>query len=296
MSGIRTFIKKMILNREIPHVESHELDIERLDASLDLLKMTTLEVSEAAVCAAKVLGSRLNDSIHRFYSTIDAVDDLIQTKDDQGRWTAINTYGQNLFGFFNREYVGKSSDELALEVSDLQEWFEKDYETDEIAWKTKKPYRFEAQIPYVDDYEYFDFIKTPIFDKDGYRKEMITIARNITATKEKDRRTKACFFALNSASDPIIILDSFGRIHFANDEFLRRFGFENYCQVLDKFLTDIIPDFTDYPSVWDIVKSNHPWCGNLNEWHMNILPVMNSVSYPIYYICTIKPINNCKEV
>ena len=67
-----------------------ELEKDRLEGSLQLLKKTTDEVSVAAVNAAVVLEQQLRDIERRFFSTIDIIDDLVIVKDGDGRWKTLN--------------------------------------------------------------------------------------------------------------------------------------------------------------------------------------------------------------
>lgn len=268
------------------------VDIANLDRSFEMLRNTTIEVSHAAINASTVLKNRLQESQSRFFSTIDAICDIVITKDGFGRWRTINSYAQDLFQITQQQYFAKTNQELQNMFPHLRSVLDRSEETDERAWKSKQPFRYEEEL--VRDGHrpmYFDVIKTPIFNEDGSRREMIVIGRDVTVMREKDRRMKACFIALNSASDPIIILDADGKIFFCNDKFLMSFNIAGHESVIGKALFEVIDEFPEYDTAWETIHDNHIWRGVIyNSYDINILPVKNGVPDPIYYICTLKPI------
>lgn len=263
-----------------------------LDLSFNLLRSTALEVSDAAVHAAEALSQRLSESEHRFFSTIDSVKDFIQIKDGDGRWLTVNAFGQEILGLKPVDYFGKTDDELIMAFPHFHDCFEVCKQTDASAWMHRQSVRADERlIRSGGEEKFFDVIKTPVFNADGSRKELIIIGRDITELRNRERRMKACFIALNSASDPIVILDGAGRIYFCNDRFSKIMGTRDYNDLVGKHLDDVIPDFVDYKNVWSIVSENKIWEGEMNKaFNVSILPVMNGVPDPIYYICTLKRI------
>ena len=186
-----------------------ELEKDRLEASLQLLKKTTDEVSVAAVNAAIVLEQRLRDTEHRFYSTIDTIDDLVIIKDGDGRWKTLNKVGQELFGWYHGEYYNKTDHELIALFPQMKDTLSKGILTDDVAWDLGKSNRVEKYITFGNSYRILDVIKTPVFNTDGTRKELIIVGRDMTKIIEQQRRMKACFHAMNS--DGCAILDSKAR-------------------------------------------------------------------------------------
>ena len=275
---------------EIPH---YPVDTARLDESLQLLRTTTVEVSEAAISAARVLEDRLHDSNMRFLSTIDAISDLVIVKDELGRWQTVNTVGQRVFGWSHGEYYQRTDEELAERYPQFKECLTTCTKTDRAAWATRKSSQSEEHIPDGTAEYIFDIIKTPIYNTDGSRKELIVVGRDVTAAREKERRMKVCFTALNSASDIIFIVDNLGKIFFCNDKFVQAFHLESYNQVVDKYVEDALP-FTipNRKEMWARVTSNHVWEQVIcPKYKMTILPMMNGAPEPIFYICTLKQIS-----
>ena len=268
------------------HLENEK---NRLDDSLQLLKITTNEVSIAAINAAIVLEQQLRDTEYRFYSTIDTIDDLVIIKDANGRWKTLNKVGQDIFGWHNNEYYGKTDLELSRLYPDFEYTLINCIKTDDTAWNLKKSNRVEEYICYGNTYKILDVIKTPVFHTDGSRKELIIVGRDMTEIIEKQRRTKACFHALNSASDAIVIIDSKANIVFSNDEFNRRFDIHDYQSVLNTRIINILPWLSKYDSLWQHARNNNSIKIATEEaGDILVMPMMNGLPKPIYFICTFK--------
>jgi PAS domain S-box-containing protein len=266
-----------------------ELEKDRLEASLQLLKKTTDEVSIAAVNAAIVLEQRLRDTEHRFYSTIDTIDDLVIIKDGDGRWKTVNKIGQELFGWYHGEHYNKTDRELIALFPQMKDTLSKCILTDDAAWDLGRSNRGEEYITFGNSYRILDVIKTPVFNADGTRKELIIIGRDMTEIIEKQRRNKACFHAMNSVSDGIVIIDSKARIVFSNDEFNRRFGINDYEKILNKKMIDVLPWLTKYDDIWQHARNNDSIKIATEEaGDILVMPMMNGLPKPIYFICTFK--------
>ena len=266
-----------------------EFEKDRLEGSLQLLKKTTDEVSVAAVNAAVVLEQQLRDIERRFFSTIDIIDDLIIVKDGIGRWKALNKVGQELFGWYHGEYYNKTDHELIALFPQMKDTLSQFILTDNAAWDLGKSNRDEEYITFGNSHRILDIIKTPAFNADGTRKELIIVGRDMTEIIEKQRRNKACFHAMNSASDGIVIIDSKARIVFSNDEFNRRFGINDYEKILNKKMIDVLPWLARYDDIWQQARQNKSIKIATEEaGDILVMPMMNGLPKPIYFICTFK--------
>lgn len=280
--------KKLFGTKHEVNLKESSVNIDDLDASLNLLRSTTLQVSQAAISAARVLESQLHDSESRFLSVIDDVADIVIVKDPENRWLTLNKFGQNIFGWHHDEYKDKTTGELAETHIRFKDTLYTCKYTDELAWESRKPYRTEIEVPTHDSYHVFDTVKTPVFDDEGNPKELIIIGRDITDARERQRRTRACFTALNSASDKIFILDTQGRVFFCNDKFTIEFNVDSYEKVVGKHIWEILP-MDNYTEMWSTVTDNEVWEGLCcNKYKLTVLPMMNGAPHPIYYICTLK--------
>lgn len=264
------------------------VDTSQLDSSLHLLKAATADVSLAAVEAANTL-KQLQQSEHRFFSTIDNVDDLVIVKDGQGKWLLLNKWGQDLYHWHHGEFYHKTDSELALLYPHLASSLHACIESDEQAWKAHKSYRSSETVPVGNSTCYLDVIKTPVYNDDGSRKELIVVGRDVSELTERNKRMKACFHALNSASDIIFIVDQHGKIFFCNDPFLSAFAIPSYNDVVDKPIDRVLPDLGEYTNMWEVIRANKVWEGSYrNLYRATVLPMMNGMPKPIYYVCTLK--------
>jgi PAS domain-containing protein len=108
--------------------------------------------------------------------------------------------------------------------------------------------------------------------------------------EHEQRRTKACFTALNSASDIIFIVDNDQKIFFVNDQFVEKFNLHAYDSAVDRDLNDVLPDIDNYDYMWERIRKNKSWEDGFRGTHkLTIIPMMNGKVEPIFYICTIKP-------
>ncbi len=272
-----------------PEVCTTHIDIAKLDRSMFMLRTTTEEVSQAAVKAAKVLEERLHDAELRFHSTVDHITDLVIVKDGDGRWKTLNRIGQDVFGWHHGEFFNKTDLELSVEFPQFRDTLLVCKKTDDATWEHRKSYRTEECVPNGTSKFIFDVIKTPVFNDDGTPKELIVIGRDVTEIRERQRRTKACFQALNSASDVIAIVDHNCRIFFCNDRFIDAFNITSYNSVVGEKLDDVVGELN--PKMWSTVQKNKSWKGEFQEYQLNVFPMMNGEPKPIYHVCTFKKLN-----
>lgn len=108
------------------------------------------------------------------------------------------------------------------------------------------------------------------------------------AIEDRDNRIKACFEALNSASDIIFIINSDRNIFFCNDRFVEEFGLCDYKEAIDRSVCDIIPNVHCNDALWDEIRLNKTFERVIDGFRLTIVPMMNGSPVPIYYICTMK--------
>lgn len=108
--------------------------------------------------------------------------------------------------------------------------------------------------------------------------------------QEEHKRTKACFIALNSASDGIVILDRAGHIFFCNDQFMQANNIAHHNEVVGKHILDVFPNFPNFEHVWQSCKDNNTevvYCPG-TKLKLTIVPMMNGAPEPVYHVCTFK--------
>lgn len=276
--------------------ESH-VDTSSLDKSLELLNNSSKELIEVACALNSSLKEELAEAKFQLYSIMDSIEDFVLVKDSHGKWKRLNKFGQHLYNLKDVEYLEHTNEEIYSKHPELKDHLITCLETDKIAWQKGTPSRSEESL----ENRVFDMIKTPVYNSDGSRKELIIVGRDITEIKEKRKRIKACFNALNASNDVIVITDYHNKIFFCNDKFLNKFGFNSFEEVMDRSL-DIIstPNHPHFyqdacnkknTSTWVGSTDNRKQNGEIVHCSVTVLPVMNGVPYPIYYIYTLKPTN-----
>ncbi|KIL44079.1 histidine kinase [Jeotgalibacillus alimentarius] len=120
---------------------------------------------------------------------IQSMPDFVCFKDGEGRWIRTNDFGLELYGLKGKHYIGKTDGELGDVNPFFKEAFDYCVMTDEQTWQKGTTDRSEESF-YVESGEYksFDVIKVPIFHKDGSRKALITIGRDISQQKAAEEQ------------------------------------------------------------------------------------------------------------
>lgn len=280
-------------------------DLNKLYESFALLKNTTENVSYEALTTASYLRKQLSQTVYLFFNVIDAVNDFILIKDRTGRWKTLNKFAQDLYGFSKiTDFYEKTDEEIANEFPHHKIGLLNCIETDNQAWESKSYFRATESFEINNQMRHFDIVKTPVFDEDGNRKELIIIGRDITDLKNSELRNKACMTALNSASDLLLIIDKLGFITFANEAFAEVFDFENSMDVINHSLFDILSEnCKDYitcdSAILYTIDTHNIWTEDviinkndvLLKYSIVIIPVMNGGPKPTYYICKMRLLN-----
>jgi PAS domain S-box-containing protein len=150
------------------------------DRSLSHFEGFTLDITERMRAA-----QALRDSEERLRTLINAMPDLVCFKDGHGRWLEANAFTQKLFGLGPAEYLGRTNRQLAKISPLLGEMFDELNNSDELAWHSGKMYRGEEAILNRDGMaNVFDIIKVPLFHRDGSRRGIVVVGRDITRQRE----------------------------------------------------------------------------------------------------------------
>lgn len=292
------------LKEFVVNTDDIQSDLNKLSTSFMSLKKMASQISLETTKTSDRLKTELQSRLFRFYAVIDKINDIVIIKDPQNRWITLNKIGKELFDLTVEDYYNKTDYEIFENCTKCILSVADDTATDELGWASTDHYRKNTLYKINGKFRHFDVIKSPVFNEDGSRKELIIIARDITELKESELQNKACVTALNSASDIIVICDRTGLITFCNISFLDTFGFADNEQVQGKTLKIVssgkMPrDF--FKNMWNTIRSNSTWtetvinkCQNnkLIDCLVTILPIMNGDPNPIYYICVMKVINH----
>lgn len=216
-------------------------------------------------------------------TVLNSSSDVIIVRNAAGRWIMINQAAKHLYSFVSdSNFYMKTHMEIAEEFPEFKEHFLESMSTDAEAWKSRKTLRTEAVV--VDgnsQRQYFDVMKTPIFDKNGDREMIVITARNITSIKEKREHITVAYKALNASSDIITITDNTGNIIFANRMFLIKYRFTDGRAVHGRNMSTVQSPQTPkhvYDQMWETVKIGKVWEGVLTNCDTLGNPVTTSTT------------------
>lgn len=201
-------------------------------------------------------------------TVVNSTSDIVIARDGQGRWIMANAAAKQLYAFVSdANYMMKTHAQIADEFPEFKEHLLESLATDDTAWASRRPIRSEQT--FVDHSQpdgkkqFFDVIKTPIFDADGNREMVVIIARNITAIKEKRKHASVAYKALNAASDIVCITDEHGNIVFANKMFLIKYGYTELAAALGRNISEIDAN-ASHPLIeerWATLRNGRWWEG-----------------------------------
>jgi PAS domain S-box-containing protein len=134
-------------------------------------------------------GQALEESEERLRTLINAMQDMVIFKDAQGGWLEANRFALDLFNLDQESYHGKTDSDLATLRPFYQESFSACANTDEAVWQAAAATRVERIVPHPDAPErIFDVIKVPTFHRDGRRKGLIAVGRDVTDRKQAEKQ------------------------------------------------------------------------------------------------------------
>jgi|GEM_PF-1072896 len=150
----------------------------------------TVNMLKDEVYERKAVEEALVESESRLRTLINNTSDCITFKDGQGRYVEMNAAAVQFFGLEGIDYSNKSNLDLAKLVDKNKENFYKIDETDKIVLNEKKEMRFNQTLISRDgEKNYFDTVKSPVYNKEDENKALVVISRNITE-KEKAEELK----------------------------------------------------------------------------------------------------------
>ncbi|WP_051862257.1 sensor histidine kinase [Ferrovum myxofaciens] len=138
------------------------------------------------IAALKNQQQQLELAERQLTALIEAIPDAIFLKDGDGRWLVINDSAKQMFQLHGLPWQGKTE----MELADLQPAFRTAHEGclvgDEKAWQAGCLLVGEENFV-VDGGRYvIETRKVPLFSKEGERKELVVIGRDITERKRSE--------------------------------------------------------------------------------------------------------------
>ncbi|HEB72475.1 MAG TPA: PAS domain S-box protein [Nitrospirae bacterium] len=189
-----------------------------------------------------------NEHKEKLMTLINSSPDSIFFKDGKGRWQIVNDAGLDLFKLSGVDYVGKKDSELAhLADSIYSDSLGMCEGTDEETWQEGRQTRCEEVVPSPGGPStVLDVIKVPLFNKDGSRKAIVIIGRDITESRKDRERleeSEEWFRVITaSANDAIVVIDDEDKITYWNQAAERVYGHTSEEAVGQTLHDLVIPD------------------------------------------------------
>lgn len=142
----------------------------------------------------------VSESYKILLEIIEKIPDIVCIKDGEGKWLLANEADLNLFQLNGVSYQGKTDADLAEFTHDLyKNAFLTCMQSDELCWQKASLNRSDEVILIPDgDEVVLDVLKIPVFHKDGSRKSLIVIGRDVTEQRSAEKGLKK---ALNKAEE-----------------------------------------------------------------------------------------------
>ena len=158
---------------------------------------------------------------------VEAIPDAIFFKDGAGRWQVANSSAQQLFRTDLRAWQGRTDQEMAGDIPDLQPVHEACMVSDEKAWAARQAILMEERIVDAEGgWHEFEVLKVPLFHEDGRRKGLVIVGRDVTDTRKFQKALRLSELMASSSRDIILrVRREDGRILDANPAALKAYGY-----------------------------------------------------------------------
>ena len=158
--------------------------VRRTDGSLDYMVALIENITERKQQEAEIIASE-----ERLSTLLDAIPDTVFLKDGEGRWLVTNEPAKQMFQLHNLPWQGKTE----MELAELHPAFRAAHEGclagDEKAWQAGQLLVGEEILTNEDGQcTIIETRKMPLFSKEGQRKGLVVIGRDITEHKKTEER------------------------------------------------------------------------------------------------------------
>jgi diguanylate cyclase (GGDEF)-like protein/PAS domain S-box-containing protein len=240
--------------------------------------------------------------------------DFVCIKDGDGTWLQINESAQKLMNLNEVHFRGKRDIDLVKDFPNMAEFYKKCWETDEQTWKNRNATQFEEQ--YYDDYgvlRTFDVIKIPFYERDGSRKALLVLGKDITLGKVNEQELATTIkeladfkFALDQSSI-VAITDHRGKITYVNDKFceISKFSRDELIGKDHRILNSRYHPKQFFKEMWKTIRSGKVWNGEIKNqakdgsfyWvKTTIIPFVDETDKPYQYIAIRQDITEQKNI
>lgn len=274
---------------------------EAVELSSQSLKDATLAMSKTAVETTKMFKTRLELFERKFAVITDSVDDVIIVKTVNRRWISINRFACEIFHLDREKVIGKSNEEIGQEYPKLKPIFDRLDEAEQKAWNERRPTKFRITIEESGRTLYLDIMITPIDNGDNTLQEIVLVGHNNTKFYESVKQGQAAANFLNAISEPILVLNTYGRVSFCNTSFEKTFDLnfidiagQLYYNVMTKdFSRALSPCFAEHEHGAVPAKVTV----SVGEFELDISPIINDHIYtPVYFMIRCRKKSDSAEV
>jgi len=203
----------------------------------------------------------------RLTALIEAIPDAIFFKDGKGRWLITNEPAKRLFKLHGFKWRGKTELELADARPDFRTMHEACHVEDEQAWEAAKLTLFQEQVTEDDGIRHdYEVRKMPIFSRDGQRKALVVIGRDVTERRAAEAELRIAAAAFD-VQEGIMITDANSKIIRVNRAFTRLTGYESEIAIgqSPRFLRSDHHDDLFYQQMQEKLRQDGFWQGEI--WH-----------------------------
>ncbi|QLA16976.1 PAS domain-containing protein [Desulfolutivibrio sulfoxidireducens] len=213
----------------------------------------------------KLAEEALRDKKEQLRTLINAIPEIVCFKDGQGHWLEANSFDLDLFQLTGVDYQGKKDSELAAFSPFYRDAFLACEATDEIAWSVGGPSRAEETILRPDGCPLvFDIIKIPVFHRDGRRKGLLVVGRDITERKRAEETLLQAKLAaelahkewegtFDAVPDLIALIDTNHRILRVNRAMAEKLGC-SFANIVGRHCYELVHGLPTPPSYCPHVK------------------------------------------
>ena len=123
----------------------------------------------------------LQESNDRLLGFINALPDVVVLKDGANRWQTINRAAKQVLQLADFPWQGKTNEQLAAERPQFATFHHAASLSDELAWQQQDIFLCQENLAPLDGEQLTSEVrKMPVFARDGSRKALMVIARDIT--------------------------------------------------------------------------------------------------------------------
>lgn len=262
---------------------------EAVEQSSRDLKTAALAMSETAVETTKLFKNRLELFERKFDVITDSVDDVIIVKTVNRQWVSVNRFACDIFHLDRDLVIGKNNHEVGEAYPKLKPILDRLDEAEVRAWQEKHPSKFRITIEESGRTLYIDIMITPIDNGDNTVQEIVLVGHNNTKFYESVKQGQAAANFLNAITDPILVLNSYGRVSFANANFEKEFdvAFTDivghlYYNVLGKESFKVLSPLFEETAEF---HSDERFTIETDRFTLEVAPIVNEHIYaPVYFM------------